>query len=158
MAWLRQFGQLLPGWLNTTDTRQVIVTGYLGYAATAEIKIGLGVVRTGKVGDADLVVLPQNSSQKFWGIILKDEAAYRAVGQTPNTRKGQDLVPIIREAMGIKVHAAVAVAVNDPVYCIYAAGADQGKFTNVATNAIAVNGIWRETTTAPGTAELEFYL
>jgi len=158
MVWLRQFRPLPPGWLNTTDTRQVIVTGYLGYAATAEILIGLGVVQTGKVGDADLVVLPQATGQQFFGIILKDEAAFRVIGQTPGTRKGQDFVPIIREAMGIKVHTASPVSINDPVNCVFTAGVNQGKFTTSTVGSIPVNGKWRETTTVAGVAELEFYL
>lgn len=158
MVWLRQFRDLPQGWLNTTDTRQVIVTGYLGYAPSAEILIGLGVVCTGKVGDAYQVVLPQGASDQFFGIILKDESAYRTIGQTVGTRKGQDLVPIIREAQGMKVHTSTPVALNDPVYCVHTAGANQGKFTNSATGAITVKGRWQETTTVAGKAQLEFQL
>lgn len=162
MVYLRQFPTLPSGFLNTTDTRQVRDTGYLDYATTVEIPCGVAVVRTTKIGDVFKVITPTATTDIFYGFVLKDESIFHDYGQTDNTYKGQQLVPIIREAQDFwAATCSTVTAVNDPVYVETAAGANRGKLKNNNTGTTGIllpTAKWLETASAVGKCRIEFSL
>jgi hypothetical protein len=162
MVYLRQFPSLPAGYLNTTDTRQVRDTAYLDYATSVEIPWGVAVVRTTKIGDIFRAILPTATTDIFYGFILKDESIFHDYGQTDMTYKGQQLVPIIREAQDFWVATcSTVVGVNDPVYIETAAGVNRGKLKNNNTGNTGIlisTAKWLETASAAGKCRIEFSL
>jgi hypothetical protein len=162
MVYLRQFPTLSAGFLNTTDTRQVRDTGYLDYATSVEVPWGVAVVRTTKIGDIFKVILPIATTDIFYGFVLKDESIFRDYGQSDNTYKGTQLVPIIREAQDFwAATCSTVTAVNDPVYVETATGANRGKLKNNNTGSTGLllpTAKWLEATSAVGKCRIEFSL
>lgn len=160
MVYLRQFPTLPAGFLNTTDIRQVRDTAYLNFASTVEVAWGLAVTRTTKIGDVFNVILPTATTDIFYGFILKDESIFHDHGQTDNTYKGTQLIPIIREAQDFwAATSSTVTGVNDPVVIETAAGVNRGKLKNNntgSTGIVLTNARWLETASAVGKCRIEF--
>jgi hypothetical protein len=162
MTYARQFPLLPAGYINTTDPDLIIEEGFLNETAGVEVPLGVGLVRTAlKNTNLPTLALPTTSGDNFYGVLTINNSTYRTSTQTDFTELGQTRVLVVRNVLAIRVLTATAVAINDPVYLHFAAGANRGKFRNDNTGTVGIlvpNARWKSTLATAGVADLELQL
>lgn len=162
MTYLREFPNLPAGYINTTDPDLVIESCRLDELSTVAVPLGYGLVVTGITNtNMPTVKLPSAGTDKFYGILLVNNTAYRAPNQTPFTEMGQNLVLVARKVLNVRVVTSTAVAINDPVFLQFSGAGNIGKFRNNNTGTVGIavpNASWKSTLASAGVAELELRL
>lgn len=139
---------------SNLTTASVVASG-----TTEAIPFGLGVVVRSGGGD-DSITLPSGASDVFQGAASKSYSTVDPNGSAANEAVAFSRVDLVKAGQ-IWVSVDEAIAVGDPAFLRYAAGAtgaaaDVGLFrTDLDTNgAFAVNGTFETSTTGRGVALL----